>query len=153
MRNFRKAALAGATAVALALGSASVATAAEDPQPDTGSSNEQQGSGDDKDAGSSENEDAGSSEGEDAGSPEGEAATEPSLSSKIGKRLGAFDDEGKPNGLDGRDLFGSSKENWDNIAPWAKLLYVTTIFTSVSAIVGLIVGPAYNFFVHGPFAA
>lgn len=122
MRNFRKAALAGATAVALAFGSASGATAAE-TQVVTNTKGE---------GGSSTN---------------------------LGHSLEVWEKDEAGNtvktGADGQALFGSSKENGGFEAQplWAQLFYVTTIFTSVSAIVGLIVGPAYNFFVHGPFAA
>ena len=118
MRNFRKAALAGATAVAVAFGSTAVATAAEQTDADQAT--------------------------------EGEG----SLSSRIGAGLD------KDQTAYGPALFGSSKgqeegenETFEQQPAWAKLFYAASIFTAVSALVGLIVGPAYNFVVHGPFAA
>ncbi|OAA17841.1 hypothetical protein CAFEA_07045 [Corynebacterium afermentans subsp. afermentans] len=119
MRNFRKAALAGATAVAVAFGSTAVATA-ETVNPDN---------------------------------QLGEAtAGDSSLSSRIGAGL-----EGDQTAY-GPALFGSSHgeaegetEAYEQQPAWAKLFHALTIFTAVSALVGMIVGPAYNFVVHGPF--
>ena len=127
MRNFRKAALAGATAVAVAFGSTSVAMAEEAKEETAKVQTRPKSDADGK----------------------GPATT----SSKIGKGLGATDEDGNPTGADGRVLFGSSKEaegrTWGDQPAWAKAGYITTIFLSVSAAVGLIVGPLYNFFVHG----
>jgi len=110
MRNFRKAALAGATAVALTFGTASVASAAEtQPTPPAAT---QQG---------------------------------PSLSSKIGTAL----DASKP--ANGEALFGSSQDLSSQPA-WAQLLLAGSVFAGITSFVGLVVGPVYNFFVHGPFA-
>ena len=135
MRNFRKAALAGATAVAVAFGSTAVATAA--------------------------------TEGTEA--PEAPAAAaptrpaeakdnngqEPGSATRIGHDLGVWekDENGnvKLNGTDGRALFGSSTEDWDSQPGYAKAGFILSIFTGVSAVVGLIVGPLYNYFVHGDF--
>lgn len=109
MRNFRKAALAGATAVAVAFGSASIATA-QTPETET---------------------------------------KQVSTSSKIG------DTVEKDKTADGQAIFGSSKKNettgetFEQQPVWAKIFYGTTIFTSVAALVGLVLGPVYNFFVHG----
>ena len=68
----------------------------------------------------------------------------PSLSSKIGKDL----DSGTT--ADGRAIFGVQKEGFEEQPAWAKLLYGLLIFNSAAAFFGLIVGPAYNFIVHGP---
>lgn len=115
MRNFQKAALAGATAVALTFGTTAVATAVEP----TDSTNQ-----------------------------ETTASTQPagekeSLSSKIGRELE------KDKTANGENIFGSSK-NLSNEPAWAKVLYGTTITAGVAAFIGLIVGPLYNFVVHGP---
>lgn len=67
----------------------------------------------------------------------------PSLSSKIGTHLDA------DTTATGTDIFGAEK-NFEQLGAWAKLLYGLLIFNSVAAFFGLIVGPAYNFIVHGP---
>lgn len=114
MRNFQKAALAGATAVAMTFGTTAVATAVEQ----AGNTNQE----------TSTTQAAGEKE---------------SLSSKIGRELE------KDKTADGRNIFGSSK-NLSNEPAWAKILYGTTIAAGVAAFIGLIVGPLYNFVVHGP---
>lgn len=114
MRNFQKAALAGATAVAMTFGTTAVATAvepADNPGQETSSTQ-----------------------------PAGEKE---SLSSKIGRELE------KDKTANGENIFGSSK-NLSNEPAWAKVLYGTTITAGVAAFIGLIVGPLYNFVVHGP---
>ena len=68
----------------------------------------------------------------------------PSLSSKIGTHL---DSE---TAADGTAIFGVQKEGFEEQPAWAKLLYGLLIFNSAAAFFGLIVGPAYNFIVHGP---
>lgn len=68
----------------------------------------------------------------------------PSLSHKIGKHL---DSE---TATDGREIFGAQKEGFEEQPAWAKLLYGLLIFNSAAAFFGLVVGPAYNFIVHGP---
>lgn len=68
----------------------------------------------------------------------------PSLSHEIGKHL----DSGTT--ADGRAIFGVQKEGFEEQPAWAKLLYGLLIFNSAAAFFGLIVGPAYNFIVHGP---
>ncbi|WP_288857493.1 hypothetical protein [uncultured Corynebacterium sp.] len=129
MRNFRKAALAGATAVAVAFGSATVAIAEEStPAPTT--THAPKVIEDSKGLGGS--------------------------STKIGHSLEAWekkDGKVQANPADGREIFGSSKDNFRGQPKWAQLGYVLTVFTSVAAAVGLIVGPAYNFVVHGLPAA
>ncbi len=74
-----------------------------------------------------------------------ETATQngPSLSSKIGTSLDA------DKTATGTDIFGVDK-NFEQLGAWAKLLYGLLIFNSAAAFFGLIVGPAYNFIVHGP---
>lgn len=114
MRNFQKAALAGATALAMTLGTTAVATAAE-----TADSNNQETS---------------------STQPAGEKE---SLSSKIGRELE------KDKTANGENIFGSSKD-FSGEPAWAKLFYATTITAGVAAFIGLIVGPLYNFVVHGP---
>lgn len=73
-------------------------------------------------------------------------------SDKPGKDVVVKNNDGKPtndNWLVGYDMFGKTKD-WDNVPNWAKGLYAGTWFTVAAAIVGLIVGPVYNFIVHGP---
>lgn len=127
MRNFRKAALAGATAVAVAFGSASVAIAEEST----------------------------------TATPTPTVATKPvedskglgGSSTKLGHKLGAWkkDENGKvkAQGADGRIIFGIEKPGFREQPVWAQIGYFITVFTSVAAAVGLFVGPAYNFVVHG----
>ena len=68
----------------------------------------------------------------------------PSLSSQIGKHL---ESDQK---ADGREIFGVKKEGFETQPAWAKLLYGLLVFNSAAAFFGLVVGPAYNFIVHGP---
>lgn len=116
----RNAAIAGATALAVAFGGTTVATAQAE-QPGFSSSNPAK-----KDGGT--------------------------LSSKIGAQLGA--DEY----ANGQAIFGSSKtENngQDTFAgqpAWAKVLYALTIVGGLGAVVGGVIGPVYNFIVHGPLS-
>lgn len=49
----------------------------------------------------------------------------------------------------GYDVFGKNK-NHDQTPTWAVSLYGATWFLVASAIAGLVVGPLYNFIVHGP---
>ncbi|WP_342319948.1 hypothetical protein [Corynebacterium mayonis] len=125
MRNFRKAGFAAATALAVTFGSASVALA-EEVKPITTEVTETKGEG--------------------------------GSSTDLGKSLDAWRiEDGKTvkTGADAEALFGSSKEGqdgqtWETQPRWAQLLYVGSIFLGVSALVSLIVGPAYNFVIHGP---
>lgn len=107
MRNFQKAALAGATAVAMTFGTAAIANAEESTT---------------------------------ATQPAGQKE---SLSSKVSRDL----EKDKP--ANGENIFGSSKD-FSKEPAWAKVFYGTTIAAGVAAFIGLIVGPAYNFVVHGP---
>ena len=133
MRNFRKAALAGATAVAVAFGSTAVATA-ETTEDTTAAENTYV---------------APVRPVEDKDSKDG---VEPASSHKItnSEWLQFRDKDGNLRGTDGEAIFGK-KDNFDAQPRYAKLGYGATIFTAVSALVGLIVGPLYNFFVHGDF--
>lgn len=135
MRNFRKAALAGATAVAVAFGSTAVATA-DDSKDDSKAAESTY-------VAPTRKIDADVDAAKDQ---------EPGLSSRIADRdrLEFKNKEtGELNGIDGQALFGK-KDNFDAQPFGAKLAYALTIFTSVSAVIGLIVGPLYNFVVHGP---
>ncbi|WP_018298036.1 hypothetical protein [Corynebacterium lubricantis] len=124
MSNFRKAALAGATALTVALGSTTVASAQENPTITFGESN---------------------------------------LSSQIGSDV--FDvntnpetnqdptaEENSENFADGREIFGSTKDGFGEQPAWAQVLYGVTILGGLGALIGTLIGPLYNFVVHGPFA-
>lgn len=124
MRKFQKAALAGATAVAVAFGSTSVAFAEDKDTVAESNIPTREPNADDR------------------------AGKGQSTSSKLAHSSGVVDKDGNLTGAKGTDIFGKDK-NWDNLAPWAKAGYITTIFLSVSAAVGLVFGPLYNFFVHG----
>lgn len=135
MRNFRKAALAGATAVAVAFGSTAVATAQteEDTKAAENTYVAPARPVEDKD---------------------GKEGVKPGSSHKITQSewLEFRDKDGNLRGTDGTAIFGlKKKENgFDDQPTYAKVGYGLTIFTAVSAVVGLIVGPLYNFIVHGP---
>lgn len=138
MRKFQKAALAGATAVAVAFGSTAVATAAEEK---TNESSTQTQSG-------SSNKTESDKKFEAPTKPTtGDKDKTPSSSTKIGGKLGAHKD-GQAIGTNYEAFFGGA--GWTEQAPIYQLLFVGGIATFVSALVGLIFGPAYNFFVHGP---
>ncbi|AQQ15518.1 hypothetical protein CGLAU_07815 [Corynebacterium glaucum] len=126
MRNLRKAAFAGATAVAVAFGSTSVALA--------------------QDAAASSNNTTNAT----VQGVEQPTNAEGSLSSRIGNSLESDQTAYGP------ALFGSSKgeaagesETFEQQPVWAKILYGLSIFASVAAAFGLIVAPLYNFVVHG----
>lgn len=138
MRNFRMATIAGATAVAVAFGSTSVAFAEDAPENSTAPTTteqqqSQEGRGEfDRVAGPSK---------ADGGS-----------STRIGKALGGWskDTEGKTieHGADGTEIFGSEK-NLSSQPVWAQLLYSLNLITVIGALIGLVAGPLYNFVVHG----
>ena len=134
MRNFRKAALAGATAVAVAFGSTAVATAATEgtEAPEAPAYTAPVREVEDKD---------------------GKDGVEPASSHKItnSEWLEFRDKDGNLRGTDGEEIFGSQKDNFGDQPRYARIAYGATIFTAVSALVGLIVGPLYSFFVHGDF--
>ena len=133
MRNFRKAALAGATAVAVAFGSTAVATA-ETTEDTTAAENTYVAPS------------------RPVADKDGKDGVKPGSSHKItnSEWLQFRDKDGNLRGTDGQAIFGK-KDNFDAQPRYAKLGYGATIFTAVSALVGLIVGPLYNFFVHGEF--
>ena len=134
----RNAALAGATALAVAFGGSTVAFA-QDAAPTN-------------------------VENQSKTAPNGKADTTPedykaSLSSKVGNWFGKEDIHSEANG---QAIFGSSKhENCDadeteaeceTIADqpnWAKTAYGVGVASAVASVIGLI-GVVYNFFVHGP---
>lgn len=130
MRNFRKAALAGATAVAVAFGSTAVATAQTEGEKSAESTYVAPTRPIDKAVDSNDQ--------------------EPGLSSKIAdSELLGFKKDGELTGADGQEIFGEN-DHFNDQPAWAKAAFALTIFTSVSAVIGLIVGPLYNFIVHGP---
>lgn len=137
MRNFRKAALAGATAAAVAFGSTAVATAADKtttPAADATTTTAV------RDTRTVEK------------SVDGKEGVEPGSSNKIANSEWLeFRKDDQLQGTDGEALFGSSKEGFEEQPRYAKVAYGATIFTVVSAIIGLVVGPLYNYFVHGDF--
>jgi len=137
MRNFRMATIAGATAVAVAFGSTSVAFA-EDAQnaPAAPTTTEQQSQ-------------------EDRGEFDrvaGPTKADGGSSTRIGKALGGWskNTEGKTieHGADGTEIFGSEK-NLSSQPVWAQLLYSLNLITVIGALIGLVAGPLYNFVVHG----
>ena len=67
----------------------------------------------------------------------------PSLSSKLGHKL-----EGDQ-AANAVGIFGSSKD-FSGQPAWAKVFYGATVLAGVGALLGGIIGPVYNFFVHGP---
>ena len=123
----RNAAIAGATALAVAFGGTTVASAQETvTQDDHNVTVEQQNPSKTAKGGEDDN---GKSDG--------------SLSSKLGHKL-----EGDK-AANGVGIFGSSKDFSDQPA-WAKVFYGATVVAGIGALLGGIIGPVYNFFVHGP---
>ncbi|WP_394286859.1 hypothetical protein [Corynebacterium kefirresidentii] len=119
----RNAAIAGATALAVAFGGTTVAVAAEGSSdaaqtaPATNEGSSQQGS---------------SSEGQ-------------SFPNKVDQDL-ELEGE-KP--ADGTKIFGSSKD-FSGQPVWAKVLYSLTILGGIGAVLGGVIGPVMNFINHGP---
>ena len=119
----RNAAIAGATALAVAFGGTTVAVAAEGSSdaaqtaPATNEGSSQQGS---------------SSEGQ-------------SFPNKVDQDL-QLEGE-KP--ADGTKIFGSSKD-FSEQPVWAKVLYSLTILGGIGAVLGGVIGPVMNFINHGP---
>lgn len=123
----RNAAIAVATALAVAFGGTTVASAQEPvTQDDHNVTVEQQNPSKTAKGGDDDN---GKSDG--------------SLSSKLGHKL-----EGDK-AANGVGIFGSSKDFSDQPA-WAKVFYGATVVAGIGALLGGIIGPVYNFFVHGP---
>lgn len=134
MRNFRMATIAGATAVAVAFGSTSVAFAEDAPTAPTNTDQQSQ---------------------EDRGEFDrvaGPTKADGGSSTRIGKALGGWskNTEGKTieHGADGTEIFGSEK-NLSSQPVWAQLLYSLNLITVIGALIGLVAGPLYNFVVHG----
>ncbi len=123
----RNAAIAGATALAVAFGGTTVASADVNQNGNTVPVEQ---------AGPSK---TGAGQKEDQ-TPEDYT---PSLSSKIGNKL-----EGDQ-AANGVGIFGSSKD-FSGQPAWAKVFYGATVVAGVGALLGGIIGPVYNFFVHGP---
>lgn len=125
MRNFRNAAIAGATAVALTFGGASVATAAEAPaKQDTTASSSQDNNN----------------------------AQTAGLSSKIGHSIFGIEKQGdETDTLNGRNIFGSSKDHAAEPKA-ARVLYALTIVLGITAVGSLLIAPVDNFLKYGPFA-
>ena len=119
----RNAAIAGATALAVAFGGTTVAVAAEgssdatQPAPATNEGSSQEGS---------------SSKGQ-------------SFPNKVDQDLKL---EGEKE-ADGTKIFGSSKD-FSEQPVWAKVLYSLTILGGIGAVLGGVIGPVYNFINHGP---
>lgn len=149
----RNAAIAGATALAVAFGGSTVAFAQET----NSSSQENTSSSSQQDNNSSSQEGNGSSASEEG------AKGEASLSSKIGDTwFNKGENDNKTTEADGRAIFGSSKhENCDadeteeectrlaDQPTWAKAFYGLGIASAIASVAGFI-GVVYNFFVHGP---
>ena len=123
----RNAAIAGATALAVAFGGTTVASAQETvTQDDHNVTVEQQNPS--KTA---------------TGGVDDDKKSEGSLSSKIGNKLEA------DKAANGVGIFGSSKD-FSGQPAWAKVFYGATVVAGIGALLGGIIGPVYNFFVHGP---
>jgi len=123
----RNAAIAGATALAVAFGGTTVASADVNQNGNTVPVEQ---------AGPSK---TGAGQKEDQ-TPEDYT---PSLSSKIGNKL-----EGDQ-AANAVGIFGSSKD-FSGQPAWAKVFYGATVLAGDGALLGGIIGPVYNFFVHGP---
>lgn len=131
----RNAALAGATALAVAFGGSTVAFAETTEQGDNTVTVEDQSQ-------------SNTAQSQSNTAPEGKADTTPedytpSLSSKIGSKV-----EGDQ-AADGTAIFGSSKD-FSGQPEWAKILYGLTVVAGLGTLLGTIIGPVHNFLVHGP---
>ncbi|MEX3562400.1 hypothetical protein VVR46_01550 [Corynebacterium phoceense] len=122
----RNAAIAGATALAVAFGGTTVASAEDTAAP----KQEQSSTANDT-----------------SSSTEKDAAKDASLSSKINTGLKLEGDKE----ADGQKIFGSSKDLSEQ-PKWAKVLYGTTIATAIATLIGMVVGPLANFVQFGPFS-
>lgn len=128
----RKAAIAGATAVAVAFSGTSIATA---------DSTVNQGG---HDVAKDEHTNL-TTDGADQDTTEEDYT--PSLSSKINTGLNL---EGEK-AADAVSIFGSSKD-FSEVPNWAKALYGLLIAGGIGSVLGLIVGPLDNFIKYGPFS-
>ena len=125
----RNAAIAGATALAVAFGGTTVASADETVNQNGNNVTVEQANPSKTGNGQAEDQ-----------TPEDYT---PSLSSKIGNKL-----EGDK-AANGVGIFGSSKD-FSGQPAWAKVFYGATVVAGIGALLGGIIGPVYNFFVHGP---
>lgn len=125
----RNAAIAGATALAVAFGGTTVASAAETIEQD-----------DHTVVVEDQNPSKTAPGGEDNTTPED---YKPSLSSKIGNKL---ESDKAANGV---GIFGSSKD-FSGQPAWAKAFYSLTVIAGLGTLLGAIIGPVHNFLVHGP---
>lgn len=136
----RNAAIAGATALAVAFGGTTVASAEETATPNQEQSSNANGSSNSADK-------AGESNTADKTGEDKDAAKGASLSSKINTGLNLEGDQE----ADGQAIFGSSKDLSEQ-PKWAKVLYGTTIATAIATLIGMVVGPLANFVQFGPFS-
>ncbi|MCZ9306191.1 hypothetical protein L8V01_01655 [Corynebacterium sp. c8Ua_181] len=125
----RNAAIAGATALAVAFGGTTVASADETVNQNGNNVTVEQANPSKTGKGQAEDQ-----------TPEDYT---PSLSSKLGHKL-----EGDQ-AANGVGIFGSSKD-FSGQPAWAKVFYGATVVAGIGALLGGIIGPVYNFFVHGP---
>lgn len=123
MRSIRKAAVAGAAAVTMAFGSASVAFAQDDVC-STPTDNVDVCVPLDKDY-------------ETDNDP-----NNPSLSSQIGRSLD------RDEGVTGTELFGVDTD-LSSAPAWAQAFQALTVVAGLGSLIGLVVGPIYNAIVHG----
>ncbi|KXB55955.1 hypothetical protein HMPREF3227_02148 [Corynebacterium sp. CMW7794] len=130
----RNAAIAGATALAVAFGGTTVASAEDTAAPKQEQSSTANGSSTSDNKGESTPD-------------EKDAAKGASLSSKINTGLKLEGDKE----ADGQKIFGSSKDLSEQ-PKWAKVLYGTTIATAIATLIGMVVGPLANFVQFGPFS-
>ena len=125
----RNAAIAGATALAVAFGGTTVASADETVNQNGNNVTVEQANPSKTGKGQAEDQ-----------TPEDYT---PSLSSKLGHKL-----EGDQ-AANGVGIFGSSKD-FSGQPAWAKVFYGATVVAGLGALLGGIIGPVYTFFVHGP---
>lgn len=130
----RNAAIAGATALAVAFGGTTVASAEDTAAPKQEQSSTANSSSTSDNKGESTPD-------------EKDAAKGASLSSKINTGLKLEGDKE----ADGQKIFGSSKDLSEQ-PKWAKVLYGTTIATAIATLIGMVVGPLANFVQFGPFS-
>mgnify|MGYP007072545819 CR=1 FL=1 len=128
----RKAAIAGATAVAVAFSGTSIATA--ETTVDQKTTVDQNGNQIDVDEHTNQ-----------VDHPEDKG--EQSLSSKINQDLN-LEAEKPANAV---AIFGSSKD-FSKVPNWAKALYGLLITGGIGSVLGMIVGPLHNFIKYGPFS-
>ncbi|OFS19831.1 hypothetical protein [Corynebacterium sp. HMSC04H06] len=128
----RKAAIAGATAVAVAFSGTSIATA--ETTVDQGDNQIVK-----------ENHTNLTTDGAEQDTTDKDYT--PSLSSQINTGLNLEGDKA----ADGVSIFGSSKD-FTNVPNWAKALYGLLIAGGIGSVLGMIVGPLDNFIKYGPFS-